>query len=284
MKGSLFPGRGEERLCARHPEDGFLRGSEVSQDLRAVSEGREATITILLVESDREMARRLEEVLAAEGMRVIVAASREEALSHTDDGGVDLVALGVNRSEEVDLCWGIRERTTAPLLVLAEDGTAEAALARGLEWGADAYLEKPFTVRIFLAQVYALLRRIGGFRSGHAGQLQMGRLVINVTRHEVMVDGEPVHLTPTEYRILSCLVRNSGRALSHRSLVKQVHGFDCDLDEAREILKVHIHNLRRKIEPEPHHPRFIRSVRALGYMFERRSYDREEMERTLTKP
>lgn len=99
-----------------------------------------------------------------------------------------------------------------------------------------------------------------------------------------MVDGEPVHLTPTEYRILSCLVRNSGRALSHRSLVKQVHGYDCDLDEAREILKVHIHNLRRKIEPQPHHPRLIRSVRGFGYIFERRRYDREELDRTLTKP
>jgi len=276
MRGGLFLGRGGDEL-------------------------REATITILLVESDREMARRIEEVLAAEGMRVIVSDSREEvlaaegmrvivsdsreeALSHTDDGEVDIVVLGLNRSADADLCWRIRERTTAPLLVLAEDGTAETALARGLEWGGDAYLEKPFTVRIFLAQVYALLRHIGGVRPGHAGQLQVGALVINVTRHEVMINGERVHLTPTEYRILSCLVRNSGRALSHRSLVKRVHGYDCDVDEAREILKVHIHNLRRKIEPQPHHPRFIRSVRGFGYMFERRRYDREELERTLTKP
>jgi two-component system KDP operon response regulator KdpE len=252
--------------------------------VRSTSEVREAEITILLVESDREMARRIEEVLAAEGMRVIVAANREEVVSHTDDGEVDVVVLGLNRSQDADLCWRIRERTTAPLLVLPEDGTTEAVLARGLEWGADAYLEKPFTVQIFLAQVYALLRRIGGLRAGHAGQLQVGGLVINVTRNEVMMDGEPVHLTPTEYRILSCLVRNSGRALSHRGLVKQVHGYDCDLDEAREILKVHIHNLRQKIEPQPHHPRFIRSVRGFGYMFERRKYDREELDRTLTKP
>lgn len=241
-------------------------------------------ITILLVKSEREMARRIEEVVAAEGMRVIVVTSWDEALSHTDDGEADIVVLGLNRSEDVDLCWRIRERTTAPLLVLAEDGTGEAALARGLECGADAYLEKPFTVRVFLAQIYALLRRIGGFRPGHAGQLQMGGLVINVTQHEVIVDGEPVHLTPTEYGILSCLVRNAGRPLSHRSLVKQVHGYDCDLDEAREILKVHIHNLRRKVEPRPHHPRFILSVRGFGYMFERRRYDREELDRTLTKP
>ncbi len=250
----------------------------------ASSEGREATITIVLVESDREMARRVEEVLAAEGMRVIAVASQEEALSHTDDREVDIVVLGLNGSQDADLCWRIRERTTVPLLVLAEDGTAEATLARGLEWGADAYLEKPFTARIFLAQVYALLRRVGELRAGHAGQLQVGGLVINVNRHEVMVDGEPVNLTPTEYRILSCLVRNSGRALSHRSLVKQVHGYNCDLDEAREILKVHIHNLRRKIEPRPHHPRFIRSVRGFGYVFERRRYDREELDKTINKP
>jgi len=244
----------------------------------------EAAITILLVESDREMARRIEEVLATEGMRVIAATSREEALTLTDDGEVDVVVLGLNGSEDVDLCWWMRERTTVPLLVLAENGTAEAVLARGLEWGADAYLAKPFSLRIFLAQVYALLRRIGGFRPGHPGQLQVEGLAINVAQHEVMVDGKPVHLTPTEYRILSCLVRNSGRALSHRSLVKQAHGFNCDLDEAREIAKVHIHNLRQKIEPQPHNPRFIRSVRGFGYMFERRRYDREELDRALTKP
>jgi len=176
------------------------------------------------------------------------------------------------------------ESSQRHLHLLAEDGTAEATLARGLEWGADAYLEKPFALRIFLAQVYALLRRIGELRPGHAGQLHVEGLVINVNRHEVIVDGKPVNLTPTEYGILSCLVRNSGRALSHRSLVKQVHGYDCHLDEAREILKVHIHNLRRKIEPRPHHPCFIRSVRGFGYVFERRRYDREELDRTLTKP
>ncbi len=239
--------------------------------------------TILVIKPNPKMGKEIEEILAAEGMRSLIAESPEQGFAYLDNANIDLVVLDLDRGgdEGSHLCWEIRERTTAPLLVFAEDG-AQATLARGLELGADAYLEKPFAVRILLAQIYALLRRVGEFRQGHAGQLEVEGLTINVIRQEVMVDGEPVHLTPTEYKILSCLVRNSGRALSHRSLVKEVQGYECPPHEAREILKVHIHNLRQKIEPHPRQPRFIRSVRGFGYLFERRCYDRERLEKTLT--
>ena len=114
---------------------------------------------------------------------------------------------------------------------------------RSLNAGGDAHLLKPFTTRMFLAQLYALLRRVGLSRPGHAGQFDIGRLAINVFRHEVRVEGRPVDLTPTEFEIVRCLLNNSGRALSYRSLVRQVQGYDCTSEEARKLLKVHIYNL-----------------------------------------
>ena len=240
--------------------------------------------TILVATSDRELADGVKEILAGEGIKVFIVAPGREALSVLDGQEVDIVVLDLDSSGDCQLCWEIRERTIAPLLVLAEDSHEATTLARGLELGADAYLLKPFTVQVFLAQVYALLRRVGLFRPGHAGQLEVEGLRINVTRQEVTVNGRPVDLTPTEYKILSVLLRNAGRPLSHRSLVKEALGYDCHLYEAREILKVHIHNLRKKIEPQPRWPRFIRSVRGFGYVLERRRYDREGLDRTLTKP
>jgi DNA-binding response OmpR family regulator len=166
------------------------------------------------------------------------------------------------------------------LLVVGKRGE-ESALARSLNAGADAHLLKPFSRQIFLAQLYALLRRVGLSRPGHAGQFDIGRLAINVFRREVRVEGRPVDLTPTEFEIVRCLLNNSGRALSYRSLVRQVQGYDCSSEEARKLLKVHIHHLRRKIEPLPEKPAHILNVRGFGYLFERRRFNRETLDQML---
>lgn len=240
-------------------------------------------VDILLIASNAKMVTRLASILQDEAMGVTTV-KPHDTLSRLDRQDSDIVILdldtdGTTRS---GLCREIRDRTTAPLLLLTENGQ-EAALARGLEAGADAYLVKPFTIRVFLAQVYALLRRIGLFQTGHTGQLATDGLTIDLRRREVSVYGRPVQLTPTEYHILSCLVRNSGRPLSYRSLVKEVHGYECDRREASDILKVHVHNLRRKIERRLDEPRFIRTVRDFGYMFERRRQDRGELDRSVTE-
>jgi DNA-binding response OmpR family regulator len=241
-----------------------------------------AMVDILIVGSDRPMTEQVEDVLAGEGMRVVTV-KPENALSWLDGERTDIVILDMDGEDDdrYDLAQSIRLRCTAPLLVLTADGRS-TTLARGLEMGGDAYLVKPISVRILLAQVYALARRTGLVRQGNAGQLEVEGLVIDLHKREVNVNGRPVNLTPTECKILSCLVWNSGRALSYRSLVRQVQGYDCRQLEAKEILKVHIHNLRRKIEPQPERPRFIRTVWGFGYIFERRRYDREELDRTLS--
>ncbi|MCJ7667460.1 MAG: response regulator transcription factor [Anaerolineae bacterium] len=239
--------------------------------------------TILVIDSDERIADRMAKILQAEEMVASVATEGEEALLRLNEEPPDAVVLnlGLPGGWEEDLCREIRERTIAPLLVVGKRGQ-EFALARGLNAGGDAHLLKPFTTRIFLAQLYALLRRVGFSRPGHAGQFDIGRLVINIFRREVRVDGKPVDLTPTEFEILRCLLNNSGRALTYRSLVRQVQGYDCSSEEARKLLKVHIYNLRKKIEADPEKPAHVLNVRGFGYLFERRTLNRETLNQTLS--
>ncbi|MGB5933176.1 MAG: response regulator transcription factor [Anaerolineae bacterium] len=239
--------------------------------------------TILVIDSDKRIADRIAEILQAEEMVTPIATEGEKALRHLNEEPPDAVvlSLGPPGSWEEGLCREIRERTIAPLLVLGKRGQ-EFALARSLDAGGDAHLFKPFTTRIFLAQLYALLRRVGLARPGHAGQFDIGTLAINVFRREVRVEGRSVELTLTEFVILRSLLNNSGRALSYRSLVRQVQGYDCSSEEARKLLKVHIHHLRRKIEPLPEKPAHILNVRGFGYLFERRRFDRETLSQTLS--
>jgi len=238
---------------------------------------------ILVIDSDKQIADRIAKILEAEEIVASIATEGEAALRHFAEEPPDAVvlSLGPPGGWEENLCREIRGRTIAPLLVVGKRGQ-EFALARSLNAGGDAHLLKPFTTRIFLAQLYALLRRVGLSRPGHAGQFDIGTLAINVFRREVRVEGRPVDLTPTEFEILRCLLNNSARALSYRSLVREVQGYDCSSEQARKLLKVHIYNLRRKIEPAPENPAHILNVRGFGYLFERRRFNRETLDETLS--
>jgi len=239
--------------------------------------------TILVIDSDKQIAERVAKILRAEEMVASMATEREAALQYLDEEPPDAVVLGLGPpgSWEEDLCREIRDRTIAPLLVVGKRGE-EFALARSLNAGGDAHLLKPFTTRIFLAQLYALLRRVGLARPGHAGQFDIGTLAINVFRRQVRVEGRPVDLTLTEFEILRSLLNNSGRPLTYRSLVRRVQGYDCSSEEARKLLKVHIYNLRKKIEAVPEKPAHVLNVRGFGYLFERRRFNRETLTQTLS--
>jgi DNA-binding response OmpR family regulator len=115
------------------------------------------------------------------------------------------------------------------------------------------------------------------------GVLKYGDLIIDLERCEASVQGEPVKLTASEFRLLSCLARNPGRVLSSSSLVREVQGYDCSPQEAQGIIKVHVHNLRKKMKLGSKKTPYILNVRGFGYMFERRSSPREEsVNRILT--
>lgn len=233
-------------------------------------------ITILVVESDGEVADKMVQILQREGIDGSVASDGDKALLHIDRERPDAVvlSLGPRGAWGEELCREMRQRSIAPILVVGRR-RQELPLARTLNAGADAHLMRPFTEQMFLSQVYALLRRVGLARPGHAGQFDIGTLAVNVFRREVRVHGTPVELTPTEFEILRCLLNNAGRALTYRSLVRQVLGYNSTSPEARNLLKVHIHNLRSKIEADPDSPTHLLNVRGFGYLFERRRFDRD---------
>jgi two-component system response regulator RegX3 len=236
-------------------------------------------INILLVTSEQKEGDELTAVLLGEQMTTSVALSEAEALRELERRPPDavIVSIAPPGDWQVQLCQQMRERVMVPLLALGR-GEQEPALARCLDLGADAHVLSPFSNEVLLSQLYALLRRVGLARPGAEGKYDIGTLGIDLFAREVRLRGQPVELTRTEFEIVRCLLNNSGRALSYRSLVRQAQGYDCSPDEARRLLKVHIHNLREKIEPFPEKPVHILNVRGFGYLFERRRFKRETPE------
>jgi two-component system response regulator RegX3 len=232
-------------------------------------------INILLVTSDQNEGDELAALLLGQQMAIVVAASEAQAFHELDRQTPDAVIVGVAApgDRQVQLCAQIRERTLVPVLVVGSK-RLEPTLARCLDMGADALVLSPFSKEVLLSQVYALLRRAGLARPDADGKYDIGTLGIDLFAREVAVGGRPVELTRTEFEIVRCLLNNSGRAIGYRSLVRQAQGYDCSSEEARRLLKVHIHNLRQKIEPVPEAPAHILNVRGFGYLFERRRFKR----------
>jgi DNA-binding response OmpR family regulator len=240
---------------------------------------------ILVTQSDMDATQQVSHVLMEQGFEVEKASDIEEALQKVKSEPWDLVILDLRAPEGdgFEACRYVREHTTTPVIILSALGQDEY-IVKGLGAGADDYLVKPISARVFLARIFALLRRAGRMKGGaQNGVYRQGNLVIDFDRCEVSVQGKPVELTATEFRLLGCLARNPGRVLSSRSLVGEVQGYDCSPQVAQELIKVHIHNLRKKMELSPNNPPCILNMRGLGYMFERRSSPREEsVNRILT--
>jgi DNA-binding response OmpR family regulator len=162
-----------------------------------------------------------------------------------------------------EICKRVRGRSDVPILMLTAKSTDDQRVA-GLQLGADDYLVKPFSPRELVARIKAILRRAGG-DVPLAEQLRFdeGRLVIDNTRHEVLVDSRPVELTATEYKLLSALAQYPGRAYSRLELVNRVQGHDFEGYE--RTIDAHVKNLRHKIEPDPRHPHYVETVQGVGY-------------------
>ena len=233
---------------------------------------------ILVTQGDREATQGVTSVLMEQGFEVENACDIEEALQKVRSESWDLVILDIRapQGDGLEACQYVREHTTTPVVILSTLGQDEY-IVKGLNAGADDYLVKPISARVFLARVHALLRRAGRVREeAQNGVLKYGDLIIDLDRCEASVRGKPVQLTVSEFRLLSCLARSPGRVLTSRSLVQEVQGYDCSPQEAQGIIKVHVHNLRKKMKLSSKKPPHILNVRGLGYMFERRGSPREE--------
>lgn len=163
-----------------------------------------------------------------------------------------------------EICRTLRERSDVAILMLTAKSSEHDRVA-GLGLGADDYIVKPFSALELVARVTAVLRRTAGGDMPLVELLRFdeGRLEIDTVRHEVRLRGEPVELTPTEYKLLLALAQYPGRAYSRFELINRVQGHDFEGYE--RTIDAHVKNLRRKIEPDPHTPRYVETVQGVGY-------------------
>jgi two-component system phosphate regulon response regulator PhoB len=225
---------------------------------------------ILVVDDEKEIRELVSYNLTKHGYRVLAVASGEDALREARERPPDLVVLdlmlpGVDGLEVCKRLKNDRRTSHVPVVMLTAKGD-EPDVVVGLELGADDYLPKPFSPRVLLARVKAVLRRGEADEERQAEEIvEAGPLRINQARHEVFVDGRPVALTALEMRILVTLARTPGRVFSRYQIVEETQGVGVGVTD--RSVDVHIVSLRRKLED---HARWIETVRGVGYRFAER--------------
>jgi two-component system KDP operon response regulator KdpE len=220
---------------------------------------------VLVCDDELQILRALRVILRDGGFEVTTAATAQEALDSAAVGPVDaaIIDLVLPDGDGIEVCRSIREWSDMPIIVLSAVGEEEQKV-RALEAGADDYVTKPFGSNELVARLRAALRRASAGTTDEP-VLRANGLELDQTAHRVLVDGEEVHLTPTEYELLRTLMRNRGRLMTHRALLIEVWGTAYEHDT--QVLRVHIANLRHKIEPTPSSPRHIVTDPGVGYRF-----------------
>ena len=221
---------------------------------------------ILIIDDEPWVHEVLRAYLERDGFIVYGASDGRDGMQLAMTKRPDLVVLDLmlpDLSGE-EICRRLRERSDLAILMLTAKSSEDQRID-GLQLGADDYLTKPFSPRELVARVKAILRRTGGGEMPLVEQLRFdaGRLEIDSVRHEVRVAGEPVNLTPSEYKLLLALAQYPGRAYSRFELINRVQGHDFEGYE--RTIDAHVKNLRRKIEPDPGKPRYVETVHGIGY-------------------
>jgi two-component system, OmpR family, response regulator RegX3 len=224
---------------------------------------------VLVVEDEESFSDALSYMLRREGYDAVVAGNGPDALAEFDRGGADIVLLDLMLPglPGTEVCRALRSRSTVPIIMLtAKD--AEIDKVVGLELGADDYVTKPYSARELVARIRAVLRRRGEAAEAPPadGVLEAGPVRMDVERHVVAVDGEQVSLPLKEFDLLEYLMRNAGRVLTRGQLIDRVWGSDYVGDT--KTLDVHVKRLRAKVEPDPANPKYLLTVRGLGYKLE----------------
>jgi two-component system KDP operon response regulator KdpE len=223
---------------------------------------------ILVVDDEPRMTRFIRMNLELEGYHVVEAHDGIEALDKARAELPDLVILDVMMPEldGFETLRMLREISNVPVIMLTVRDEEEDKV-RGLELGADDYVTKPFSARELASRVRAVLRRAQGPSGPEESILQIDdRLSIDYNKREVIVEGEHLHLRPTEFRLLYHLVENAGWVVPHETLLSKVWGYEYGEDEIQN-LRLYISYLRKKIEPDPSNPRYIFTEIGTGYRF-----------------
>ncbi len=224
--------------------------------------------TILVVDDEPRMVRFVKMNLDLEGYFTLEANNGYQALEKVRDYNPDLVLLDVEMPgmDGFEILKRIRETSDAAVIMLTVRSDEEDKI-KGLDLGADDYITKPFSPRELSSRLRAVLRRVEQLGGRPDKQLITidDRLQVDLPRRDVIVEGERINLRPTEYRLLYQLIQNAGWVVPHETLLVKVWGQEYTNDN--HLLRLYITYLRKKIEPDPEHPRYIFTERGLGYRF-----------------
>jgi two-component system, OmpR family, response regulator RegX3 len=223
--------------------------------------------TILLVEDERAITEPLAEALEREGFNAAVAGTAAEAMEAAASRDPDLVLLdiGLPDGSGLDVCRELRRDSQVPIIMLTARG-AESDRVAGLELGADDYIVKPFSAREVMARVRAVLRRATATQSGGGdGPLRIGDVTLDMAKHEARLGDEPIELSRKEFELLRVLMENAGSVLTREALIDEV--WDMNWFGSTKTLDVHISGLRKKLDDDPKEPRYIHTVRGVGFRF-----------------
>jgi two-component system, OmpR family, alkaline phosphatase synthesis response regulator PhoP len=217
---------------------------------------------ILIVDDEPEILRLVRDYVGSTGFDVTTATSGDEAVMRARTEPPDLVVLdlGLPGLDGLDVARALRRDGDIPIIMLTARAD-EADKVVGLELGADDYVTKPFSPRELVARIRAVLRRRAA--GGDASVVHAGELTLDVPRMRVTRAGEPIDLTATEFSLLAAMARQPGRVFTRSQLLDAIHGVSFESYE--RAIDAHVKNIRRKLEPEPHAPRFLLTVYGVGY-------------------
>lgn len=221
---------------------------------------------ILVVDDEVEIVRALQRSLTAHGFEVFAAYSGEEALEAVAHYRPDLMVLdlGLPGMSGLDVCREVRAQSNLPIIVLSVKDT-ERDKVQALDLGADDYVSKPFGMNEVLARIRVALRHSAQVESGTQPVFTAGPLSVDFAQRQVLLNGQEVKLTPTEYDLLKVFIKNRGKIMTRQMLLSQVWGTGYGAES--HYLHVYVGQLRRKIEPDPANPRLILTISGVGYRF-----------------
>lgn len=219
---------------------------------------------ILVVDDEEQFARVVELMLHRESFDVEIASDGLAGLRRAFETKPDLVLLDIMmpRMDGWEMCRRLRDISDVPIIVVSARGR-ESDIVQALEMGADDYLVKPFGATELIARVHALLRRTGYREASTTRPLSFGNVTVDLKRHRITKDGNEVSLTPTEFRLLSTLVRAAGRVLPHRYLLSEIWG--AQYADELQYLRLYVRYLREKLEDDPNQPKLILTEWGIGY-------------------
>ena len=219
---------------------------------------------VLVVDDDKKTVELVKLYLERDGYQVLTAYDGIEALRLARQRCPNLIVLDLMLPDidGLEVCRILRHESDVPIIMLTAKTTDQDKLT-GLGLGADDYVTKPFSPKVLAARVWAVLRRLPGERGPE--EIKRGELRMNFPKHEAWFSDRPLNLTGVEFKLLGVLAKEPGRVFSRATLIEEALGYD--FEGFDRTIDVHILNLRRKLEPDPSHPRYIKMVYGVGYKF-----------------